>query len=206
MEGHGASAIRDRAWWTAMAVAALMAAGWLRHPAVPYLVGGWAATAAAIWLAGRPAAARPGAGRMAARWRLLAASLGVAAVGHASWVQYTLWQVEHRWPAYETRTVAAATHQIRQATELTAHRLTAVARLALAAPAEPEAAYAALGRLTGGLGERGVIVYTGGEPQAWAGITRVATDTLSDTLGVVQTPFYTVLYATAREGARRAVA
>ncbi|HEX3160806.1 MAG TPA: hypothetical protein VHQ45_19955, partial [Gemmatimonadaceae bacterium] len=189
-----------------MAVAALAAAGWLRHPAVPYLVGGWAATAAAIWLAGRPAAARPGAGRMAARWRLLAASLGVAAVGHASWVQYTLWQVEHRWPAYETRTVAAATHQIRQATEVTAHRLTAVARLALAAPAEPGAASAALGRLTGGLGERGVIVYTGGEPQAWAGITRVATDTLSDTLGVVQTPFYTVLYATAREGARRAVA
>ena len=207
MGGHGSSPSRDRAWWTAMAVAALMAAGWLRHPAIPYLVGGWAATgiaaSLAVGLVRRPVGLRPG---VAGRWRLVATGVAVLLFGHATWVQYTLWQVEHRWPAFETRTVAAATREIREATERTAERLQEVAALALDVPAEPEDAFAALGRLTDGVGERGVIVYTGGEPRAWAGVVRVSTDTLTDTLDVVQTPFYTVLYATASRGPQRAVA
>ncbi|HEY0972645.1 MAG TPA: ATP-binding protein, partial [Gemmatimonadales bacterium] len=54
--------------------------------------------------------------------------------------------------------------------------------------------------------ERAVILLEGGSTVAWAGTLRVPLDSLTDSLGVVATPFYDVLYAARERDGRRAVA
>jgi signal transduction histidine kinase len=54
--------------------------------------------------------------------------------------------------------------------------------------------------------EQGIVAYRDRRPWVWAGGIRQTVDTLTDPLGIVVSPFYISLYATADSGNRRAVA
>lgn len=86
------------------------------------------------------------------------------------------------------------------------HELMRIAEAALGAPAEREAAFAALATLVPPGGERAVLVTRGGQPEAWSGRLLIALDSLPARTGMIGTPFYLVAYAVAERGPQLAVA
>ena len=187
-------------WGLATGIALIALAGWLRDARVEYLAAAWFATLVSAVLVFRPRAAR------ARVWRGIAAGLGLVACVTASLEHRELRRVRDDWAHYDAGVRARAAE--RMETELAAVRdqLTAVARRALLAPRDRSAAFAALGDLSGGAGERAVVLYECDEPFAWSGTVRIVPDTITHAVGVAKTPTYTVLYAVAKGGTRRAVA
>ena len=196
MERAGGYATR---WWVVAGGAALVSAAlWLREPTVPYVVACGAATAAAALLVPRLPRRRRAAALHAL---LLAAFVAVAGVS-----QRALWQVDRRWPATAAAVAASAEGAFAAALAGEARALRERAVEALAAPAGQRAAFAYLAGLAGGGAERGVVLFRGREPRAWAGVMRVLPDTLREPLGAAASPFYLTMYAVARRGEARAVA
>jgi len=179
-------------------VAVLAAAQWLRTPSVPYLVGSTVATGATLAVAL--------AARVRRRWAAGFVAAMTAFAVAAAIAQRSAARIEHEWDAYRADIEFGAADRLERALLETAAGLSEVAARALDAPAEPEAAFDALAPLTTGAGERGVVLYRAGRPVAWAGRTRVATDSLDARLGAVFSSFYLTLYATAQRGDARTVA
>ena len=187
-------------WGLATGLSLIALAGWLRDASVGYLAAAWFATLLSAGLVFRPRGAR------ARVWRGVATGLALVGCAGASVAQGELSRVRGDWTAYDEAQRAGAAR--RTATELAAVRdeLEQAAHRALIAPSDRSAAFTALAGLAGRVGERGIVLYECDEPLAWSGVVRIATDTLSSPLGVVSTPTYTVLYAVAKGGTRRAVA
>jgi hypothetical protein len=205
-----------RSLWLLTGTAAILAAAqWLRVPSVPYLAASVVATAATLAAAIAAKAERRWASGFAAAMFAFAVAAAIA--------QRTTDRIDHRWSEYRADIELGAVTRLERALELTSAELTEIASRALDAPAEPKAAFEALDRLVArgrrsrtllpgvvldraGASEVGLVVYRGGTPAAWAGRTRVPTDSLDDRLGVVSSAFYLTLYATAQRGDVRAVA
>src|SRR5215207_3875706 len=196
-KGAGRSALRAL-WLITGAAAVLAAAQWLRTPSVPYLVGATVATAVTLAAALRFGARR----RWAAGFLAAMAAFGVA----AAIAQRSVARIDREWDAYRAEIEFGAATRLEQALLRTATELSDAARRALDVPVESNAAFDALGPLVTGAGERGIVVFRGGRPTAWAGTSRIVADGLTDRLGAVFTPFYLTLYAAAERGSVRAVA
>jgi len=191
-------------WWSALwlstgAVSVLAAAQWLRTPSVPYLLASIVATAVTLGAGLRFSARR--------RWALGFVASMTAFAAAAAIAQRSIARIDRAWGAYRADIEFGAADRLEHALLSTAGDLASVARSALAAPIEPEGAFAMLSRMVGRTtGERGVVLYRGDRPVAWAGTSRASTDTLTARLGATFTPFYLTLYATATRGELRAVA
>ena len=77
---------------------------------------------------------------------------------------------------------------------------------ALDAPASPAAAFSWIAPLARGPGDRGIVLYRGGTPVAWAGRISAPIDSSGSAFAVVRSSFYTVLQATVARGQDRAIA
>jgi signal transduction histidine kinase len=185
-------------WLVAGAVAVLSAAQWLRTPSVPYLAACAVATAAAF--------ATASASRARKRWVSGFVAAMVAFVVAAAIAQRSIERIDREWDTYRADIEFGAAARLERAMLATSNELTTAAQRALDAPSEPSAAFDALAELVGGPAERGVILFRGGKPAAWAGTTRIVVDALTARLGASLTPFYLTLYATAQRGDARAIA
>ena len=188
------------AWGIATAIALLALSGWLRDARIEYVAAAWFATLASCALVLQAAGGR------ARVWRGIASVLALITCAAASLEQRELARMNRDWGAYEASGRDHAARRMEAEVARVGAELGEAARRALVAPTDRSAAFALLGGMTGGAGERGVVLYECDEPMAWAGIVRVATDTLVSPLGVSITPTYTTLYAVAKGGTRRAVA
>lgn len=187
-------------WGLATACALLALAGWLRDARGEYLVAAWFATLASAALVTRPVGTR------ARVWRGIATALALIAAIAATLQQVELSRVRTDWASYDASHRRDAARRMELTLATVRAELANVAKRALTAPSDRSAAFAAVEGLTGGVGERGVVLYDCDEPLAWSGMARVATDTLTSPVGVASTPTYTTLYAVAKAGTRRAVA
>jgi two-component system nitrogen regulation sensor histidine kinase NtrY len=84
--------------------------------------------------------------------------------------------------------------------------LARMARAAVTAPDDRNAAFDFLSDLVRSDEDRAIIVARGSQPWAWAGRLAVSVDSLPGTASVIVSPFYIVAYATATQGDRYAVA
>ena len=191
-------------WWRALwlatgAVSVLAAAQWLRTPSVPYLIASIVATALTLGAALRFSDRR--------RWAFGLVASMTAFAGAAAIAQRSIARIDRAWDAYRADIEFGAAERLERALLSTASDIANDARGALAAPTDPEEAFAALSRIVGGVTtERSVVLYRRGRPVAWAGTSRTNTDTMTAHLGATFTPFYLTLYATATRGDLRAVA
>ena len=187
-------------WWsTALAIALLAAAGWLRVARLEYLVAAWIATLASVPLAWRTR------GRER-KWRLAATLFSLVTSVLMSAAHARVSAASRDWPAFESQLVRNAAARLDAQLTQAAEEVSDAARAALEAPASQGAAFEYLRGNANGSGERAVVLYENGAPLAWAGVTRIATDTLHAPLGATMTPFYATLHAVAQRGTRRAVA
>src|SRR5262245_8692431 len=115
-------------------------------------------------------------------------------------------RIDREWDAYRTEVQSGAATRWEYALREVSGSLSAAAKRALDTPVAPSEAFAFLAPLAEGAGERGVIVFRGPRPSAWAGRVRISPDTLIAPLGAVITRFYLTVYATATRGDTRAVA
>jgi two-component system, NtrC family, nitrogen regulation sensor histidine kinase NtrY len=185
-------------WLVAGAVAVLSAAQWLRAPSVPYLAACAVATAAALAAALGSGVRRRWVGAFVVAMTVFVVSAAIA--------QRSIARIDREWDAYRTDIEFGAAARLERAMLATAGELTAAAQRALDAPAAPAAGFDALAPLAVGPAERGIVLFRGGRPAAWAGTTRIVVDPLTARLGASFTPFYLTLYATAQRGDMRAVA
>ena len=187
-------------WGLATGAALLALAGWIRGARVEYLAVAWFATLGSAILVGRPAGTR------ARVWRGVATGLALIACAAASIEQRDLSRVRDDWLAYDAAQRESASSRMERELTRVSGELATAARRAVTAPGDRARAFAMVAELSGGVGERGVVLYDCDEPLAWSGTVRIATDTLASPLGVAVTPTYTTLYAVVRAGTRRAVA
>ena len=161
-----------------------------------------AATATAIG-----GALLPGLERAQRAWATACiASLAFLVVLGAS-IQHQLARLQRNWPVESARLREAALAQLSREVDRASQRLRDQAARALAAPALRTAAFQHLAALSP-VDHRGeaVVVFHGDSAFAWSGRPRVALDSATQTVGVIASPFYLALYASARDGDRRAVA
>jgi two-component system nitrogen regulation sensor histidine kinase NtrY len=181
-----------------MAAALLTAALWLRTPDVRYLAPAAIATVlAGVLIRFVPRSLRSWAGAAVVA---LAAFCVIGAVA-----QRELGRIEHDWSAYRTERVARGAQRLRVTLDSVEATLSRRARTALEATGDTVRAFSHLERLVPGEGAQSVALYQAGRPLAWAGRTRVRTDSVAGAGGVIFTPFYVTLYAAAERGERRAV-
>ncbi|HUQ83536.1 MAG TPA: hypothetical protein VM076_20460, partial [Gemmatimonadaceae bacterium] len=185
-------------WLVTGAIGVIAAAQWLRAPSVPYLVAFTVATAVTLG-----AALRFGERQ---RWAIAFVAAMAAFGGAAAIAQRSVARIDHEWDAYRAEIEFGAAARLERALLSASAELSATARGALDAPTDPAAAFDALAPLAKGSGERGIVLFRAGRPEAWAGTSRVVLDGLTERLGVVFSPFYLTLYATAERGTARAVA
>ncbi|HEX7121984.1 MAG TPA: hypothetical protein VF178_06385, partial [Gemmatimonadaceae bacterium] len=191
---------RGVAWWWVLAIAAALIAFalWLRDTA-----GMWLAIAAPVSLLATAGALRAGAGRLG----MIGAGLLAIGLGAAAAQLRSLPSDEGEWEGRSEAAAAAGVRNLATATDRELNLLRSIARSALAAPLDPPSAFVHLERLVPAApGHRGVVLDRGGIPVAWSGELRTSADSLRDSVGVVQTPFYTILFATEAQGDVRAVA
>ncbi|HEY2853582.1 MAG TPA: ATP-binding protein [Gemmatimonadaceae bacterium] len=197
-----ARTLRDRAistgWAATVAIALLAASRWLDAPTVQYLVLWMLATVAGALLGWRFRGAHRG-------WALACVAVLATGVVIALRAQRELATVAAHWSEWQESRSRAGLDALGQALADAESRLAADARAALRAPADRESAFGYLHRLVHGPDERGVAIYRGDTAIAWAGRFRVGPDTLTASTGVSASEFYLTVYATARQGADRAV-
>src|SRR5450432_1589969 len=186
--------------WTLVAGVTLVAGGWwLRTPSVGYLAFTTAATVATLVIA----LLQP---RGARRWAVASAvSLAAFAVVVTA-SQRDLTRIDIDWPRYRALVVERGGRELQREVASSMQALRDEATRALNAPADEQQAFDVLNEMTSGTPERGVVLYDGGVPFAWGGRMVVPPDSARAAAGAMHTPFYTVLYAAASRGNRRAVA
>ena len=186
--------------WTLVAGVALVAGGWwLRTPSVGYLAFTIAATVAALVLAMfDPRGAR--------RWAIASGAALAAFTLVAFAAQRDLTRIDTDWPAYRALVIERGGRELRLEIAASMLALHDEATRALDAPAGAQSAFAAFDAMTSATPERGVVLYENGAPFAWGGHLVVPADSTIRPAGALHTPFYTVLYAVASRGSRRAVA
>jgi len=193
--------------WLVLAAIALIGDGWwLRSPTVPYLTVLLLATtggATLTWLAHRGGAQR------GVRWQWLFIAAQVGFVGIAALTESREAELA-RDPLVQDRDLRArSTAQLGEAIAATMTDLRAIASAALMAPSNTLAQFAQLQALVPERsrgGERGVVLLQDNLATAWGGVIRTPGEQLPGPAGVDFTTFYTVLYAVAEQGDRRAIA
>ncbi|MEP6689865.1 MAG: ATP-binding protein [Gemmatimonadaceae bacterium] len=182
---------RRRRLFTGTAGAALVTGAlWLQSQQVGYLIAGLAATIATGILLSML--------RADARWRggVVTAFLGLFYLTAARG-QVELARLSRDWPAARREVVRVGAAALAAKLAEVATTLAASAARALDSP--PSAPSIA-GAATGAVHLRGTT------PQSWSGRLVISPDSLVAPLGVVFTPSYVVMYATASRGAERGVA
>ena len=186
-------------WAIATTVAVLAAAAWLASPRVGYLAGCLAATALSLILAFR-------ATTHSRRWPMATGLTLLVFIAMAIAAQRTTWRIDNEWDAYNRDAVTRGTSALRRELDAAAADLADRAANALDAVSGGGDAFSRLDALSGGVGERGIVVYRGSEPVAWGGRVRTETDSLTRAIGFTTSEFYLAMYAVARRGLDRAVA
>ena len=188
-----------RAWLVSGAAALIAGALWLRVPSVPYLAYTSAATVITLLLL--PAVERSTRSRATVYVALLVCFSTVAAR-----TQLSVWRVDNEWLAYRNALRHTAARVARDVLEREISALRIVARRSLDAPVDRAAAFRALEPLGAAASERGVVLYRGETPVAWAGQIRTPTADAVRPVDATFTDVYLVLRATAIRGADHAVA
>ena len=187
------------AWAITVAVAVLAASHWLDTPTVQYLVTWALATIAAAIVAWRLRGSQRG-------WALACAaflSVGLILGGRS---QRELARVRGSWNEWQATRARAGLDALNAALTDAERQLASAAAAALRAPVDREAAFGQLQSLVKGHDETGIVLYRGDSAYAWAGRSRVVTDTLKDSTSVSASDFYLTLYSTAESNGDRAVA
>jgi len=186
-------------WWAVAAGAALLSASqWLHAPSVEYLVPLVVATVAALIAAVRV--------RGAQRWWAVACAVFLAAASAlASPAQRGLWLVQHDWEGWRRSSSVNGVQALQASLDDALRATDQMANAALGIPADRAAAFEQLSGLVTGRDERGVIVYRGTTPVAWAGVIRPPVDTVHDGVSIVATPFYLALQIARRNRGLRSV-
>ena len=171
---------------------------WLSATSVEYLVLATTATAAA-------AAVVAGLASPHRRWAVACfAAMGLALALSAS-TQHQLVRLERDWPAERARMSDEALVSLSQEVVRAIGELRQLARASLSAPADRGAAFTHLDGLLRSE-DRAVVLFQADSALAWSGRPRVPLDSLADSTGVVGTPFYLGLFATAQRPGERGVA
>ena len=187
-------------WGAASGIALLALAGWLRDAGVQYLAAAWFATLLSLAFVHR------GAGTRARFWRGVAGTLAAMACISATVGQRELSRIRSDWDGYDRAQRRKAATRMEDELLRASSELADAAGRAVRAPGDRAAAFAMLAGMSGGAGERSVVLYECDAPVAWSGTTRINPDTLTSPLGVASNATYTILYAVTRSGTRRAVA
>lgn len=170
---------------------------WLSATSVEYLVLATTATAAA-------AALVAGLEPLRRRWgvsSLVAIGMALALGGNT---QQQLARLERNWTAERARKSTDALRILERQVGSAMRELQTLAARAAAAPPERDAAFAHLQGT--GPDDRAVVVFRGDTAFAWSGRPRVSLDSLPDSAGVLATPFYLGLFASAGTAQNRGVA
>ncbi len=199
MSGARTGSLRA-AWWPVAAATALVAASqWLSGTSVDYLAA--AALATGVALAGLRAV--PARGRW---WAIASSSALVLGLVIAAYSQAKLYRVDHQWADIRSSLGSDAMAALDRQVDQAGAEMRRAADRALTVPGDTAAAFAALAPLVTGPDDGGIVLYDGGRPLAWAGQVQVSTDSLTDSIGVTRSAFYTSLFVVAERGRRRAVA
>src|SRR5207244_599574 len=129
------------------------------------------------------------------------------AVGRAlaASTQHQVARLEHDWAAERARMSGDALAELETKVAQTSVELRDLASHALNAPRERDGAFEQLTRTVRG-DDRTVVLFRDDSAFAWSGRPRVPVNSLGDALGVVGTPFYLGLYASAHGSNQRTVA
>ena len=188
-----------RLWTVAVAAALVASALWLRTPDERYLAPAVIATViAAVLLRSVPRPLRLWGGATVVALAIFAIAGGLA--------QREMGRMQRDWETYRAQRVTRGAERLRVTLDSVERALRTRARAALEAPDDTARAFAHLERLVPEAGDQTVALYHGESPFAWAGRARVRTDSIAGAAGVIFTPFYVALYASAGDGQRRAVA
>jgi len=127
------------------------------------------------------------------------------ALALAASTQHQLARLEHDWAAERARMSSDALAELDTKVAQTSVELRDLASHALNAPRERDGAFEQLTRTVRG-DDRTVVLFRDDSAFAWSGRPRVPVNSLGDALGVVGTPFYLGLYASAHGSNQRTVA
>lgn len=186
------------AWLAAAAGAIVLGALWLRTWGEPYLIGAAGAIALLLALASR-------GGRRIPAWASTLALVWFFVEGWSAAGAFRA--IERDWASYQQERSERAAGALSAALQGDAARLHAAAKRALDIPADPRERFVALEDVlpSPSLGEVSAVVLEGSRATTWMGPVRVPVESLVDSMGVAWSEFYTVAYATATRGERRAV-
>ncbi|MCC6929194.1 MAG: hypothetical protein IT359_09415 [Gemmatimonadaceae bacterium] len=198
------AALRDRvtnlAWLASTAGAIALGGWWLRSWGEPYLIATSGAIAVSLFLV---VVARGGR-----RLPMVTAVAALAWFAAQGWLaRRDFHRLDTDWAGYEGERAERAEAAFGSAVATDLETLAAAAARALDIPSDVSARF---GRLedelpSRALGETSAVVFEGELELAWMGPVRIAVDSLTAPTGVAWSEFYTVAYATASRGARRAV-
>ena len=190
--------MRGTGWIVASSIALLALSRWLSATSVEYLV--LAATATAV-----SAAVVFGLERELRLWAVACVAAMAMALALAASTQHQLARLEHDWAAERARMSSDALAELETKVAQTSVELRDLASHALNAPRERDGAFEQLTRTVRG-DDRTVVLFRDDSAFAWSGRPRVPVNSLGDALGVVGTPFYLGLYASAHGSNQRTVA
>lgn len=195
----GSSSNRFTLGWLASASGAIvLGALWLRTWGEPYLIGATGAIAVAVLLSMR------GRRRIVA-WAATLALAWFSAEGCIAAGAFR--SIARDWASYEQGRAERAERAFAAVLDEDFGRLRAAAGRALEIPADAQERFPALEDLlpSPSLGEVSAVVFDGPRATTWMGPVRVAVEPLVDSTGVAWSEFYTVAFASAARGERRAV-
>ena len=171
---------------------------WQSATSVEYLVLATTATAAA-------AAVVAGLASPHRRWAVACIAVMGMALALGANAQHQLARLQRDWPAERTRMSDEALVALSQEVAKSSRELHQLADGSLRAPDNRGAAFTHLHEQVRGE-DRSVVLFQADSALAWSGRPRVPMDSLVDPTGVIGTPFYLGLYATAHGRGERAVA
>ncbi len=180
--------MRTEPWWNARGgsllalVLAVLAAEWLRAPALPWVVAAWVPVVAAL-------------GLLRGRARLTSGAMAAVAIT-LTWSQHALIKVGPEWPAERERRLSAAFQQLSGELRGALRRADRLAAEAVGTSTGNQAA--AFARLSASLPREGaeaavVILEPTGVPWAWAGRHRLPPTVEGDSVGARFSSFYATL-------------
>ncbi|MFP5355020.1 MAG: hypothetical protein ACLGIK_07680, partial [Gemmatimonadota bacterium] len=185
-------------WLLAAAGALVLGALWLRTWGEPYLMGATGAIVVTVVLAAK-------GGRRIPMWVTTAALAWLMAEG---WLATATFRAIARdWASYEKQRATRAERSLAAVLQGDFARLRDAAERALDIPPDRQSRFGALEDAlpSPALGEVSAVVLDGARATTWMGPVRVAVESLVASSGVVWSEFYTVAYASASRGDRRAV-
>jgi len=188
-------------WLAAVSGAVALGALWLRSWGEPYLI----ATSGAIGIALLFARATATGARRIPVLAAMAALAWFAAEGW--WATADFRRFAQDWPQYESERATSAEQAFVETLRRDARVLQEAAQRALDIPVGVDDRFQALEAAlpSRAWGEVAAVVYDGGRASTWMGPVRVDVDSVTAAVGILSSDFYTVAYATAVRGARRAV-